>query len=906
MLPLWIIDLTNNTERQRHFRSLLGKLQGVLLQEDAQAWLDDEAKHDNQQWLYTHFDNPFIETSLNDDVTMAEDIYNFQEKIVRAGQGFVKMLRKSNVDSSVTLNIVVLGDSTESLSQLTFPSIAVMIQKEKGRILPNHIHQGIAIVGAYYVPSDLNSLDVLVRQKVYLSLREIDVQHNIPSIRGYDKMFFYQDIQNRTESYFPLLSQKEQAEYLLQSMIHLYYACDKVHPLINGSSSDDCFYFALGCSSAFFDTELQDRIENASVMNHIIDVLEKEGDLEQPDEKDELIDFDRISAENIIRKFQDVDFDLSDAKMEDPNPHPIGDFLHRKLKRLYYTRYLKYYPANLRIKINDVISRESKDVLEDISATRKRYQSIYAETTLPDAIEKQLMSSDSHIGCLTRIVRNLKLFKTQIGKMRVKVKTQVEQNIWHHLFEHNVPKNLKDEFEAYHEAYSEDNDGKRNSHKCEEMKQAAMKDFVNLLQQEATFLSRLGRAFLMGTVAVFVFVPFLTMVAEDIYYFDNVKANAVYWSTLFFIIPLLIQFVCMFLYHRNKGKKERRLRAFYLHDAYARIANRIESESYGLYDYMQNLCDEYLKRCKWIEKDIRPIDLNDLYTGTDLPITMFNQPVIRGSFANNKMIDDLDNEAREIYVKRIPRRVNILDDDDCHLLIHSYKNEVMQLFGSVKVKEKNERRFDEKLGYKVFVSNAERLQEEQDFWSEERNLFKTNLKARIEKDMLPRKNPTIGEKVYAYAESLDDHNVLIPLIRAAATNGEFTSLANTEHGDVKANDHRVQSLFENEMPNNATQFQFDSHMNILNKYIFVTRWRTFDSLALNRILPSEDFDMEIRQSRVNDEDLNIFYNSPSSIILWAICQNDNSSEWLKLFDSTTFGISMEKRNVYIKRLNSKD
>lgn len=912
MLPLWIIDLTKPTDRQSHFKKLVSRLQGVLMDEDASAWMrnasdDSFADSDEKkQWLYTQFDNLFTDIDQNDAEAMSSAVYEFQELVVKSGQQFVKMLRHSNIDSSVTLNVCVLGDSTEEFSKLVFPSIAVMLQKEKGRILPNHIHQGLSIVGAYYIPSNVNSLDVEQRQAVYLSLREIDVQHNISTVRGYDRMFYYQDIQNRTECYFPLLSKKEQAEYIFQAIIHLYYACDKIHPLISGSSSDDRFYFSLGCSSAFFDTEVQDRIDNLKVYNSIVEILSKEGDLEKPDEESQIIDFEKVDAEQIIMKFQNFDFDISQAKLKEPTPHPINDFSNLKLKKLYYQKYLKYYPANLRLKILDVISQESESVLEDISSTRKLYQNIFAETTLPVAIEKQLMSSDTHQGCLTRIVRNLKSFKTQIGIMKGRVDNLIEQNIWHYIIKNNVPKSLKDDFEAYHEAYCDDLEDKRLSKRCEEMKQTALKDFVNILKQEATFMGRLGRAFLLGIMLVLSLMPIITLISQDLIDLGNVKANALYWSAALFIIPLILQFISMALYYRKKNQKERRMKAYYLHDAYARIANRIETESYRLYDYMVNLCDEYQKRCKLIEKEIRPAMLNDIYAKTELPITLFNQPVVGGSFAGNIMMTDLENESREIYVQRVPRRITLLDEEDSHLLLHTYKEELKLLFNNVKVREKHERKFDDELGYKVFLSRDEQDKEDEQIWTEDKTQFKESLKVRIEKDMLPRKNPTIGEKVWSYVDKMDNDKVLEPLICAAATNGELTSTANLEHGDVKSNEKRLQSLFENSMPTNATQFQFDTHKNLLHKYMFVTRWKTFDSLALNRILPSEDFDMHVRKGRVNADELSFYKNASSSIILWSICQNDNSSEWLKLFDGTSLSASMKIRDTYIKKLNTKD
>ena len=60
---------------------------------------------------------------------------------------FIAELRRSNVKPYQPINIVVLGDVTESLTQLVFSSMAAILQKEKGRFLSGHIHQGMGIIG---------------------------------------------------------------------------------------------------------------------------------------------------------------------------------------------------------------------------------------------------------------------------------------------------------------------------------------------------------------------------------------------------------------------------------------------------------------------------------------------------------------------------------------------------------------------------------------------------------------------------------------------------------------------------------------------------------------------------------------------------------------------------------------
>lgn len=899
MLPLWIIDLTRPSDRQTHFQSLLRQVSGVYSQETS-------SQETSPMWFYTTYEDIFVDTSKDDIENIAGLVYRFQEQLVKDGQEFIQMLRRSNINPSITLNVCVLGDATESLTQMIFPSIAVMLQKEKGRIVSNHIHQGLSIVGSLYIPADINSRHVEIRQSVLLTLQEIEVQHNIRSIRGYDRMFIYQNVQNRTENYYPQLDAKGEAEYLIQCLIHLYYACDSIHPLISGSTSNDSFYFSLGVASCFFDTKVQDRIDNATVTNHLINTLNKKGDLEEVDELNQFIQFDKIEVSEIIQYFQDVSFDLKKAKLDLPKPHPIADFLSRRLKRLYYNHYLKYYPANLRLKVLEVIASESELVLESISAERRKIQKCFVEMTLPAALEKQISSSNQHTGIITRIQENLKSLKTRLGKMKGDIAIHIEQDVWHHLMQHNVPKNLHDNFEEYHEAFSTDTSKQGRSMQCEEMKQAAQDDLINHIKQEPTFLGRLGRSFLLGIVMVLCIMPFLSMLSPSLIDLGDIKKNAFFWSAGLFILPLLFQFISLFLYYRKKGTKERKLTAYYLHDAYARIANRIQAEAELLYDNLMKLSDEYNQRCERIQHDIQPISLSNLYAQIGLPTTRFNQPIVGGSFGGKNIIPAEEDECREIYVSRIPRLINELDQDDGHQLLHSYKDEVMGLFSNVSIPEKHPRRFDPEKGYDVFISKEELEQAKSEQWNSEKNQFIQKIMEQVEKDFLPRLYPTIDEKIYAYARKKKNNTLLFPIFQQAATNGELTSSADPEIADIKSNNERVGNYFTDFLPDARTQYQFDSHQELFGRFLFITRWRTFEKFSLNRILPSEDFDMTIRDRLVNEEERNLHKNASSSLILWSMCKDDKSTEWMKLFDGTELTAHISNRDIIRKQLNQKD
>lgn len=904
MLPLWIIDLTQHSDRQARFSELIGRIGGTVnrtsINEHLQASEGPSTGANRAQWYYTPFDNPFKGIDKHDMDNMPNALYGFQEELIREGQQFVQLLRHSNIDSATTLNVCVIADATEEMSQLLFPSVAAMLQKEKGRIVPNHIHQGISIVGILYIPSNANSLSVSVRQSILLTLKEIEVQHNVSAVRGYDRMFIYQDVQNRTENYYPILDGKGQAEYLVQCLVHLYYACDKVHPLISGSSSDEKFYFTLGVSSVFFDTEAQDKIDCRKVINGIIEQFEAQGDNETTDNEETSIDFDKFNVDQIIDEFSQIDFDLTKAKIEPSDPHPISGFLNKKLMRLYFHRYLKYYPANLRLKQLETISAQSEATLKDISASRKRMQRVFEEETMPATIIRLISASDKHKGCLPQITNNLKKLKLEFGAMKVKVKQQLEEDIWQQLIQNNVPKKYLDDFEAYHEAYASDLSDSRFSQR-EALKESAQNDFINILKKESTFASRISQAFLGGIATA------LTVTTSLIYLYTEIKPYSALIATILFLVPLIVQLVYMAVFQYQKEIKERRLTAYFLHDAYARITNRIQTETSFLYDNLMELCDEYVERAKRIKREVRPLGFGDIFSEVEIPASRFNQPIIGGEFSGKRLIPEEEDEYEEIYVNRVPVKIGTLDEEDYHLLIHHHKEIMSDLFRDVEIKERNTMKFDDTLGYNVFISKEEQEREREERWEETKNTFHKSIAQAVKKEILPRKYPTIGEKIRAHFNKRDNAKLLEPAIKTAATNGELTSSADQEIADIKVNLHLVKSLMEPFLPKSNTQYQFDEHKELFGKYLFITRWRTFDTIALNRILPSEDFDTQIRAERINQEELRTTSpDEPSSLILWATCKDDNSNEWLKLFDGTELSTAIQLREKYRTLLYKKD
>ncbi len=885
---------------------------------------------------------------------IAKTLYkDFQEKVVEQGQKFIDLLRRTSGHAYSVINICVIGDSTEKFSRLVFPSVAVMLQKEKGRILPHHVHQGVSILGAFYIPSNVNAREVDERNEIRKTLEEIDVQHNISTVRGYDRMLYYQNVQNRAENVYPLLNRKAEAEYLLQCLEHLYYACSEVHPLMNGVT-DDCFYFSMGATSVYFDSLLQNKRDKHRVAKELFEEFLKDGDLEKPDTgapwfngQVYLVALNADSSdgaaeqavnrvgylpsldlrlalkpESIIEVFRDVSISINQVQEPIIRLDPILEFRNKDLKRVYFLQDLKYYPAEMHYLINEYVDGASKEKFEASSKIRKAKTEDFA-MKLSLGIKTLLKTCDVHTGGLKRVETNVDELKTNIGKIRDRVDTLLERELWQDAIinnEDNVPKKLRDFFIDYHQAYCNDLKAKSEKERvlCKSKKDIALKLLKRNLGTETPLLSRLAKNFLQSLVTTIAVVPLLKLLSPDVFDLGDIYSHAALWATGIFMIPVLIQIITLLCYYWNRRNIKRRLKAYYLHDAYARFVNRAYTEIQKYYDDCTELCDKYLKRCERIRKEIRIPDWEK--DGLELPDTRFNQPLAGGNFGGKLIMGEDEVEPAVI---RLPTKsqckVPDLNRSDYFSLINGYNDGIDILMRGIRLAEEQTHHYDEEKQQEVFESKDYQAKKEEQEWGECKKEFLTRLLDSIEHDLLPRNFPTVGDKVLGYREKyINDSKkqsarVLVPFTEYAATNGEFTTSADQEFVDLKTNDRRVEELLRSSL-NVFPNVREDKDRDLYQRFMFLTRWRVFDYVRLNRVLPLEDFDEESRKDLVCDIAANkqkckqeACY--PSSLLLLAMSRAGVSRDtnWLRLFPdrlpSSTVKADMD---AYLNILNEAD
>ena len=1004
MLPLWIIDITANPTRRETFESLVRRIdhvhisqtfkiasarntiatsddavitheEGALapvspaelvehieVQEDPSNSLSQQELLDQWErrsaeknaiikgdyWYYSAFGDVFhgVKSTKSEDLAaedgVAKRLYKFQNQLVEAGKHFIHILRLSNAKPYQTINVLVLGDSTEPFTQTVFASIATILQKEKERMLPAHIHQGMCIYGALFVPCDINARIVGERNKVLKLLNQIEVQHNLPNVRGYDHVMLYQNVQNRTECRYTLMDEKEQAEYLLQCIIHLFYACDGTHPLLSGTRSADQMYFSMGATSLFFDMQAEDVNDASRLASELVEQIKLDSNEDAEDREEiHIISEADFSAQKFIHDINmsfssdeldegQLNVEILDAEMDEPSPHPILNYTQKSLKRLYYNYYLRFFPAKLLRKITDNIERGTSELLDKISRrSTKMYEN--CEKVIPDALARVISKVHPNDGVLTAIDRQLQKLEERMSFEKERVREELEHHFWDVLLYSDkqlVPNNQKDYFENYHDAYRQDIATNNGGAGQAELKRQATEKLLELLSSERTTLATLGRVFLLGIVCVLAILPVLSLISPMFVDLGNVKGNAFWWAIALFLLPLMIQLVVLLLYLRKKNICIRVLKAYYKHDAYARLANRIEFEASDFYNKMLKLLDAYLERNQLIRKEVK-FKIPDVPVVMRLPQTKFNQPLRSGGFDGEEIIPATEVEGCRIRVNYRPELISELEKKHYFMLINHFNDEIAILYRDVRVLDEHTRRFNNETQQYEFVSKDELVKEQQELWEAHKTEFRKQMIDAIRKEMLPRENPTVGEKLLQYEKKTGNLHLLDTMIEYAAANGEIICDADPECSDVKVN--KDISYLLSALPSRPC-LQNSEYNELYQRYLFITRWRSFDTFSFNRILPTEDFDQTIRNTRVfadeqrakkeqekkkhftldtipteQDAPQELPYETDiPALILWAICPDDTSNEWLKLFDPSHFAEAYRDRQCIRQIMNVED
>ena len=497
------------------------------------------------------------------------------------------------------------------------------------------------------------------------------------------------------------------------------------------------------------------------------------------------------------------------------------------------------------------------------------------ESNIPQLIR----CSSEEVGALSLIDSKLGELEKEITVYKSDLKGQIETSIWQKV-EDSLPRYFRDAYREYHEAFRSDREKATDHPACDEKKQEKLKELTAHLKKDATILSRIARAFIAGIVSVLAFMPVLETISPRLVNLGDVAHHPFFYAFTLFLLPAIIEAIRFYRYHRKRKRFENEIVAYYLHDSYARLANRMHNKVNQLYDYVVQLVEKYRERCNRIRND------HDFFERSNkqnlkLPETTFNLSVIGGKCCNRDLFtdDQQNHNILQIDVDRV--RIGKLNSTQEYYLINKFSEQFAELFKDPPVQS-------------VVSLDEENTALETRMYMAAKKAFQDRMKADIQKLFVKREDSTVGDKLDLYRRSAKNTRGFDVFCRFNATNGEFTANDNESFADVKSNSPRMKFVFGPFLPIKTT-FQVtdtDDASNptseLFKKYLFLTRWRTFNFITASRVLPEidlEDRDFGIKYGFDVAEDGSYLESKPvASLVLFSIMGN-LSGEWYSLFDS---------------------
>ena len=822
-----------------------------------------------QRWRYTTTERVNCDVVAKEKLEDGEWYKSFVSLIMSEGKEFINMLYQSNPCNDTILNVCIIGNSLERRSLRLFSSTAAIIKKLKPRIVPDHIHVGLNIIGMLFIPYDINTLSFYKRQLILRCLRELHVQNRVKRAAGYDKVMLFQDSQHRTEKMYGQLDGINLVDYVFQCLVHLYYSCDDGHPLIDGTYANDDLYFSMGVGSLYYDTVQQDNKEAALVGNRLFATFQQKGSEESMADEVQLLENHGLRAEDLYEtELKDKDYFNEDVLRDlvpDCQCHPVNDFAHLSLERRFYNQYLPSYIERF---INSTINAVS-------SVTRDRL--VHVNEKLATKLEKVKLSMKAAVETIIKksshqrggvpLVRTVYLNfreKLQLYKEKMKKDDVLEERFWEPIFS-GVSKRYKDFLIEYHSAYKSDRaDEKASGVHCDAMKAETVERLAGLLENDGTILSRIGRSFLAGIVCVLALMPILELLSPAIINIGNVSDFSWLYGAILFLIPMGVQIFKFYRFHWKRRKLEDALKAYYLHDSYGRLANRLQNQIELFYEDLMAFCDRYIARCDLILATETPFS-EKVASDPAIPETMFNIPVIGGKIGSKEVFPKREADYNTLRIDEEKVRIDKIKEEQYFILIRKFSESVSHLFDG--------------------VGDSESAEVGEKLWNVAKSHFVRSMNEDINSVFIKRSDSTVGDKLFQYSRTPENRAGFDLFFRFCSTNGELTVNDNDQFGDLKTNRHELVNVFSSSMPV-KTSYQiyedWDVDYPLYTSYLFLTRWRTFDYISATRIIPErklEDRDFAIKNG-FDDGD----HNLPiSTLLLYALIQG-LSSEWYLLID----------------------
>lgn len=629
MLPIWIIDLGGSAESKERLQTLLAST-GMSLK---------------PFWRYYHVDKEPI-----DDVASCMAM---MDELIAEGRDCYNSFNKSGYNIS-NFQIVIIGAANEELTQSIFAPLPGLLRDNLPKIIPDHANLGVEITGILYIPSTINQLDDEdARTRAAMLLEDVNMLNERLGSRHFNRVVAYQDIQYKGVRFYSSLNSRQQAELLFQILAHLFFVstdCERLFDKIGIESGT----FSLGAASIFYDSDQH----HSYVLKQLLDkLLAAFKDTENTDPEyaekilPEVLEEDAINPETITRRLLEGcdSLDVNLKKMdEEPVPHPVWNLFCANLFPKYYFKFLKYMPARI-IKYMQTISYILLTRFSGIIRQNKETAAVNLKEMLSSIYKKVYLDPAAKFSTIAQIESVFNTAKEYLLNKQTEVNYALLEIV-------PIPKYLRHDYDAC----LNDEDDNNPSKIIEKLKKN--------LKKEPVVLSLLIRCFLLGILLVFTVIPVLRVVSPTVINLGETATIEWLWIPILFLLPLIIEFLIKLRRHFKRIRRLKyRLLATTLLSLNKRLSKLLMDELIALYESLIHECDLHLELLKKFRHSLSVENTESVRS--IIPETMFNQPLIGGSFCGEKLLEDESVTEGEIRVKDENVHLSRLENEDLVYLL---------------------------------------------------------------------------------------------------------------------------------------------------------------------------------------------------------------------------------------------
>ena len=624
MLPLWIIDLGSSAASTEKLQNLLA----------------ETGKELTPYWHYYHIEDR--------DVPDTVSLKALVDELVADGRNCYNTFLKEGYKVG-NFQIAIIGAADEKLSQQVFAPLAGLIRDNLPRVIADHANLGVEITGILYIPSRVNQLDeVQERTHVAMLLEDLNMLNEQLGSRHFSHLIAYQDIQYKGVRFYPGLDTEQRTELLFQILANLFFASAKSERLFDKTGSGSGIY-SLGVASVYYNSEQHHAFELKKLLDKLVAEFKDEENFDQGYADKlvlEILTDDVMNPEVVSARFREAcsstDVDLK--KMEgEADPHPVWDLFRSDLIPSYYKKFLKYMPARLASFMQSL----SYILLTRFSGIIRKNREGAVGRMIPllhNIYRKVFMDAAAGYATIAQVEAVFKAVKDYLLKKREAVSLMIYEIV-------PVPKYLRNDYDKC------ESDGEANK------PSTILENIKKNLKKEPVVLSLLVRCFLLGVLLVFTLVPVLRVLSPNIINLGEIATIEWLWIPILFFLPLIIEF---FIKLRRHFKRLRRLKyrllAATLLAVNKRLSQFLMEELNTFYDALVKECDAQLELLAAFRESMT---VPDAVAGKGVfPQTMFNQPLLGGSFCGEKMLEDETVSEAKLRVKDEELHLSELQKED--------------------------------------------------------------------------------------------------------------------------------------------------------------------------------------------------------------------------------------------------